>query len=50
MILSLFPVSKRKLPFGCTTTKNPTGTVICVLGAPDCSALFAMVSPPELNA
>ena len=27
-----------------------TGTVIGLLDAPDCSALFAMVRPPELNA
>src|SRR5215472_8729357 len=50
MILSLLPVSNRKLPIGCTTTKNPTGTVIWVLGAPDWSALLAIVNPPELNA
>ncbi|PYN13037.1 MAG: hypothetical protein DME05_19965 [Candidatus Rokuibacteriota bacterium] len=43
-------MSKTKFPFGCLTTKKPTGTVTCVLGAPDCSALFAIVSPPELKA
>src|SRR5690348_16743217 len=50
MILSLLPVSKRKLPLGCMTTKKPTGTVIGLLDAPDCNALFAIVKPPELNA
>ena len=50
MILSLLPVSNRKLPFGCITTKKPTGTCTWVLGAPDWSALLAMVSGPELNA
>src|SRR5690349_18377217 len=50
MILSLFPVSKRKLPLGCRTTKKPTGTVTGLLEAPDWSALFAIVRPPELNA
>src|SRR4026207_1623522 len=50
MILSLFPVSNRKLPFGCRTTKKPTGTGIGLVEAPDCRALFAIVSPPELNA
>src|SRR5438128_7500330 len=50
MILSLFPVSNRKLPFGCMTTKKPTGIWTCVLGAPDWSALLAIVSGPELNA
>src|SRR4029078_1589666 len=50
MILSLFPVSKRKLPLGCLTTKNPTGTVTGLLDAPDCSALLAIVRPPELKA
>src|SRR5215472_3898770 len=50
MILSLLPVSNRKLPFGCITTKKPTGTCTWVLGAPDWSALLAIVSGPELNA
>src|SRR6266540_5125780 len=49
MTLSLLPVSNRKLPFGCITTKNPTGTCTCVLGAPDWRALLAIVSGPELN-
>src|SRR6185503_16728932 len=50
MILSLLPVSKSKLPFGCLTTKKPTGTVIGLLDAPDWRALLAIVRPPELNA
>ena len=50
MILSLLPVSKRKLPFGCITTKKPTGTCTGALVAPDWSALLAIVTAPELNA
>src|SRR4029453_5492006 len=50
MILSLLPVSNKKLPLGGMTPKKPAGTVIGLVDAPDCSALFAMVKPPELNA
>src|SRR4029453_9624307 len=50
MILSLLPVSNKKLPLGCMTTKKPTGTVIGLVDPPDCSALFAMVKPPDLHA
>ena len=51
MILSLLPVSKSTLPFGCLMTKKPTGTWIGgSFDAPFTKAPLPMVRAPELKA
>ena len=51
MILSLLPVSKSTLPFGCLMTKKPTGTwIVGSFGALFTKAPLPMVRAPELKA